>query len=174
MSTVSVEMVEFEPRSARFAPVKYLFTRRGLVRVSVGKPENGPIGTRVENAIEVALPFVDDFSQNHEPGETTELEVSWIFCLHPRPSQNGTTVYLQTGKSGKVDLCPNVATQTYSRALGERACLHPNRNRDNRRADGRKDCGTRRGAGRTRRYPESIHNIRFRFRLVVHIIQGLS
>jgi len=75
VSTVKAKMVEFEPRSARFAPVKYLFTRKGLVRVSIGKPENGTIETRVENAIEVALPFVDDFSQNYESGETTELKV---------------------------------------------------------------------------------------------------
>jgi len=59
---------------ARFAPVKYLFDRKGLVRVSVGKPENEPVETRAENAIEVALPFIDDFSQNSEPGETIELE----------------------------------------------------------------------------------------------------
>lgn len=45
------------------------------MRVSIGKPENEPIDTRVENAIEVALPFVDDFSQNSESGETVELEV---------------------------------------------------------------------------------------------------
>lgn len=31
--------------------------------------------TCVENAIEVALPLVDDFSQNSESGETIELEV---------------------------------------------------------------------------------------------------
>ena len=61
--------------SARFAPVKYLFTRKGLVRVSIGKPGNGHTETDVENAIEVALPFVDDFSQNPESGETMELEV---------------------------------------------------------------------------------------------------
>lgn len=45
------------------------------MRVSVGNPENEPIETRVENAIEVALPFVDDFSQNSGSGETVELEV---------------------------------------------------------------------------------------------------
>ncbi|KAF9653055.1 YebC-like protein [Thelephora ganbajun] len=60
--------------NARFAPVKYLFTRKGLVRVSVGKPENESLETRVESAIEVALLFVDDFSQNPESGETIELE----------------------------------------------------------------------------------------------------
>jgi len=74
--TVNAKTVEFEPRSARFAPVKYLFARKGLVRVSIGTPEDGPIETRVENVIEVALPFVDDFSQNCESGETTELKVS--------------------------------------------------------------------------------------------------
>jgi len=74
VSTVNV-VVEFDPYSAHFAPVNYLFTRKGLVRVSVGKLENEPIGTRAEVAIEVALPFVDDFSQNSESRETIELEV---------------------------------------------------------------------------------------------------
>jgi len=60
--------------NAHFAPVKFLFTRKGLVRVSIEKPENGSIEPRVENAIEAALPFVDDFSQNCEPGEMTELK----------------------------------------------------------------------------------------------------
>ena len=83
MSTVNVKTVEFEPRSARFTPVKYLFTRKGLVRVSIGKPEDGLMETRVENTIEVALPFVDDFSQNCESGEATELKVSQLFHLYP-------------------------------------------------------------------------------------------
>ena len=68
-------MFEFDPRSARFAPVKYLFTRKGLVRVSIGKPEDESIETRVENAVETSLPFIRDFSQNSESGETIELEV---------------------------------------------------------------------------------------------------
>ena len=64
--------------SARLTPVKYLFTRKGLVRVAVREPEDvdEPIGTRVEHVIEVALPFVDDFSQNGaESGDTIELKV---------------------------------------------------------------------------------------------------
>jgi len=59
---------------ARFAPVKYLFNRKGLVQVSVGNSEGGPVVTRVENAIEIALPFVDDFSQKSESGDTTKLK----------------------------------------------------------------------------------------------------
>jgi len=86
--TVNAKVVEFDPHSARFAPVKYLFTRKGLVRVSIGKSENEPIEARVENAIEVALPFIDDFSQNSEPGETIELEVYWFFL----PSASVLTV----------------------------------------------------------------------------------
>jgi len=43
--------------------------------VSIGKPENESIETRVENAIETALPFIHDFSQNAESGETIELKV---------------------------------------------------------------------------------------------------
>lgn len=74
-STANVKKIEVGPYSARFAPVKYLFTRKGLVRVSIGKPENEPIETRAESAIEVALPFVDDFSQDSESGEAMELEV---------------------------------------------------------------------------------------------------
>jgi len=54
-----VREVEFDPYSAHSALVKYSFTRKGLARVPIWKPENG---TRVENAIEVALPFVDSFS----------------------------------------------------------------------------------------------------------------
>lgn len=75
MYAVNGKPVKFDPHSARFAPVKYLFTRKGLVRVSIGKPENEPIETRIENTIEVALQLVDDFSQNSESGETVELEV---------------------------------------------------------------------------------------------------
>ena len=71
-----MKMVKFDPHSARFAPVKYLFTRKGLVRASIGNPGDEPIETRVENAIEVALPLIDDFSQNSESGEAIELEVS--------------------------------------------------------------------------------------------------
>jgi hypothetical protein len=72
---LAINVVKLDLHSARFAPVKYLFTRKGLVRASVRKPEGEPIEARIENAIEVALPFVDDFSQNSKSGETVELEV---------------------------------------------------------------------------------------------------
>lgn len=84
--TVNAKTVEFKLHSARFAPVKYLFTRKGLVRVSIEMPEDGPIETRVESAIEVALPFVDDFSQNCKSGGTTDLKVPWPFCFQSRLS----------------------------------------------------------------------------------------
>jgi hypothetical protein len=76
-----MKMVEFDIFSARFAPVKYLFNRKGLVRVSIATPKNEPMVTCVENAIEVALPFLDDFSQNSESGDTTELEVRRLFSF---------------------------------------------------------------------------------------------
>jgi len=72
--TVYLKIVVFDRFSARFAPVKYLFNRKGLVRVSIAKHENEPAVARVENAIEVALPFVDDFFQSSESGDTIELE----------------------------------------------------------------------------------------------------
>lgn len=79
--TVYLKTVVFDRFSARFAPVKYLFNRKGLVRVSIAKHENEPAVTRVENAIEVALPFVDDFFQSSESGDTIELEVRPRFSL---------------------------------------------------------------------------------------------
>ena len=103
-------MVKLGLRSARFAPVKYLFTRKGLVQVSVGKPEGDPMETRIENVIEVALPFVDDFSQNSKSGDTVELEVRWLFSPQSRLSTPSVIVYLSTRKSGEIDLCPNIAT----------------------------------------------------------------
>lgn len=76
-----MKIIELDLLSARFAPVKYLFNRKGLVRVSIWKPENDSLVTRVENAIEVALPFVDDFSHNPESKDTIELEVYRLFSL---------------------------------------------------------------------------------------------
>ena len=70
-----MKIIYFDSFSARFAPVKYLFDRKGLVRVSVLKSESELVVTRAENVIEVALPFVDDFSQYSESGDTIELEV---------------------------------------------------------------------------------------------------
>lgn len=49
--------------------------------MSIGKPENELIATRVENTIEIALPFVDDFFQNSESGDVMELEVRRLFLL---------------------------------------------------------------------------------------------
>lgn len=49
--------------------------------MSIGKSENELIVTGVENAIEVALPFLDDFSQDSESGDTIELEVRRLFSL---------------------------------------------------------------------------------------------
>lgn len=118
-STVTAKTVEFDPPSARFAPVKYLFTRKGLVRVSIVMPEGGSIETRVESAIEVALPFVNDFAQNCQSGGTIELKVSWLFCFQSRLSPHSIQVYLQTRKSGETDVCPDIATQTCSRALNK-------------------------------------------------------
>lgn len=132
-----MKVVEFDPHSARFAPVKYLFIRKGLVRVSIGKLENEPLETRTENVIEVALPFVDDFSQDSELGETIELEVYRLFLPLVSVLTASIIVHLQTRKSGKTDVCPNVAARTCSRALGERTSLRPDRNCNSRRADGR-------------------------------------
>ena len=106
-------MVECVRFSARFAPVKYLFSRKGLVRVSVEKPENEPIEICVENVLEVALPFVDDFSQNPGLGDTIELEVYLLFlhqvlAHYPLPC----IVHLQTRKFREADLRAHLATKT--------------------------------------------------------------
>ena len=49
--------------------------------MSAGTPEDKSTETRVENAIEVALPFVDDFSYNSDSGRGTELEVCPLSLL---------------------------------------------------------------------------------------------
>ena len=97
--------------------------------MSIDRSENKPIETRLENAIEVALPFVDDFSQNSESGETIELEVWRLSCVQSRPSPS-IIVHLPTRKPGKTDLCPNIAARTFSRVLGKRINLRLGRKRD--------------------------------------------
>lgn len=105
-------MVEFDLLSARFAPVKYLFNRKGLVRVSIGKPENELTETCVDNAIEVALPFIDDFSQSPEQGDRTELEVRRPFPFKCWFSISSDVVNLPARKSGKIDLRTHLANST--------------------------------------------------------------
>ncbi|KAF9792352.1 YebC-like protein [Thelephora terrestris] len=86
---------------ARLTPVKYLFTRKGLVRVAIREPEDvdEPIGTRVEHVIEVALPFVDDFSQNGaESGDTMELK----FTCQPENLGKLTSALTSTPEVGEL------------------------------------------------------------------------
>lgn len=106
-------MTELDAFSARLAPVKYLFERKGLVRVSIGKAENESVAALVENAIEITLPFIDDFSQNSESGDMVELEVRRLFSLQVSVLKIPLVpVYLPTRKFGKSDLCTHVTART--------------------------------------------------------------
>lgn len=80
--------------------------------MSLGKPDDEPVGARVECAIEVALPFVDDFSQNAESGDTIELEVHPLFYFGFRPSPFTIVVYLPSRKFGEVNLYARVGARS--------------------------------------------------------------
>lgn len=103
--------------------------------MSIEKPEGEPIETCIESAVEIALPFLDDFSQGSGSGDTVELEVR-LHLLLLSPFSPSPVVYLPARKTRKTHIGTYVATGVRSRAVGKRTGLHRDRNYQRRRTDG--------------------------------------
>lgn len=72
----------FLPKSSRFAPVGFLFERKGLVRVSLDKTVLEDIDSEMERVFDVGLKMdVEDFNDrpSEENEESHELEVGCLF-----------------------------------------------------------------------------------------------
>jgi translational activator of cytochrome c oxidase 1 len=63
--------------SARFAPVKYMFTRKGCVRVRLEKGSD--TGSLIDQVLDAALECgAEDFEQDLSDQDAVEIEVSLL------------------------------------------------------------------------------------------------